>query len=175
MEIVLGKRAGFCYGVSEAVTKAEKVVTEDKNEKLYCLGELVHNKQVIEDLENKGIIFISNIDEIDEHNEADITNKTHTSKNLDKNVTDLVKDSKIKLIIRAHGIEKKVYEEAEDKNIEILDYTCPNVLAIHKIVEDYASKGYNILIMGEKKHPETIGTLSFTCRKRNCFRKRGRN
>ena len=137
MEIVLGKRAGFCYGVNEAVTKADKVAYENKNEKIYCLGELVHNKQVVENLENKGITFIDNINEINEDN--------------------------VKLIIRAHGIEKEIYDEANKKNIEILDYTCPNVLMIHKIVEDYAKKDYEVLIIGEKKHPEVKGTYSFAC------------
>lgn len=147
MEIILGKKAGFCYGVNEAVLKAEKVATETKNEKIYCLGELVHNKQVIEELENKGIIFINNIDEIqNKFNEQDIDGDT---------------TEKIKLIIRAHGIGKSIYEQAKNKDIELLDYTCPNVLAIHKIVDEYVKKDYYILIIGQKTHPEIIGTASF--------------
>lgn len=157
MEIILGDRAGFCYGVNEAVTKADEVISKNKGDKIYCLGELVHNKQVVEQLEEKGLVFINCIDDIekeqvDKHstNENDIRKN---NKNIDK--------EKIRLIIRAHGIEKKIYEEAKKRNIELFDYTCPNVLAIHKIVEDYSNKGYYIIIIGEKKHPETIGTFSF--------------
>ena len=94
--------------------------------------------------------FINDIDEIEED---------------DKNDKLEEKDKKtlkpVKLIIRAHGIEKKIYEKAAKRNIELLDYSCPNVLAIHKIVEEYVNKGYYLLLLGEKKHPETIGTISF--------------
>lgn len=187
MEIILGKRAGFCYGVSEAVTKADEVISKNKSDKVYCLGELVHNKQVIKKLEEKGLVFINCIDEIeDKFKKIDIKENATVSterikepngNNIEveqleenkinenlirRNNKNKNKEEKIKLIIRAHGIEKRIYEEANKKNIEILDYTCPNVLAIHKMVEDYSNKGYYIIIVGEKKHPETIGTLSFT-------------
>ena len=144
MEIILGKRSGFCYGAGGAVEKANNVILNNKEEKIYCLGELVHNKQVIDDLKDKGIIFIDDIDEINER-----------TKESEK------EERKIKLIIRAHGIEKNIYEKASKRNIELLDYTCPNVLEVHKIVEEFVNKDYYIVIMGEKSHPETIGTYSF--------------
>lgn len=131
MNIVIGKTAGFCYGVKRAVESAEKDIANSK-EKIYCLGEIVHNKQVVDELKNKGIEFIEDI------NEADSTT-----------------------IIRAHGVSKDIYEKAKSKNIELKDYTCPNVLKIHKIAEEYADKGYYILLFGSKKHPENIGTVSF--------------
>lgn len=141
MEIILGKKAGFCFGVEKAVSKADKVISENKDFIIYCLGDLVHNRQVISTLTEKGIIFINDISEIKSED---------------------LKTEKVKLIIRAHGIPKKVYEEAKRKNIEILDYTCPSVLLIHKMVEDFAKKGYYVLLIAEKNHPETIGTYSFT-------------
>ena len=131
MNIVIGKTAGFCYGVKRAVESAEKDI-ENSKEKIYCLGEIVHNRQVVDELRSNGLEFIENIDE------ADSTT-----------------------IIRAHGVSKKVYEIANEKNIELRDYTCPNVLKIHKIAEEYANKGYYILLFGSKKHPENIGTISF--------------
>ena len=115
MEIIIGKTAGFCYGVKRAVEGAEKEI-KDKNEKIYCLGELVHNKQVIESLKNKGLVFIDNIN-----------------------------DCKNNIIIRAHGIPKEIYIKAEEMKIELKEYTCPNVLKIHKIVDEYSKKGYFIL------------------------------
>ena len=139
MNIILGKTAGFCGGVKNAVTKAQKYIENSENREIYCLGELVHNKQVIDNLKNKGVKFIDNLDEI--------------------NIDDGREKS---VIIRAHGAEKKVYEEIKQRNSEILDLSCPNVLAIHKIVEEYTKKGFYTIILGEKKHPETIGTYSYT-------------
>ena len=86
MEIIVGKTSGFCAGVKNAVQKAEQEL-ENKSQEIYCLGELVHNKQVIEKLEQKGLIFIDNID------------KNHK-----------------KVIIRAHGIPKEIYEKAKKEN-----------------------------------------------------------
>ncbi len=131
MEIVVGKTAGFCYGVKRAVDGAKKELNGTK-ESIYCLGEIVHNNQVIEFLKKKGLHFIEDI-----------------------------KEAKGKTIIRAHGIEKQIYDMAKKQQIEIKDYTCPNVLKIHKIADKYASNGYYIFLCGSKNHPENIGTLSY--------------
>lgn len=133
MEIIVGKSSGFCYGVKRAVESAEKDASKVK-ENIYCLGEIVHNSDVVNSLSQKGIIFVENIDEIP-------------------------KDSTV--IIRAHGVTKSIYEKAKEKNIEIRDYTCPNVLRIHKIAQEYADKGYFIVLLGSRKHPENIGTVSY--------------
>lgn len=130
MEIVLGKTAGFCYGVRNAVMKAEEKLKEHKQ--VSCLGELVHNGQVIKKLEKLGM-----------------------------NIVEKIEDANKKVIIRAHGIAKEVYHKAKELNIEIFDFTCPSVLKIHNIAEEYAKKGYFIFLIGGKKHPETLGTISF--------------
>ena len=130
MEIVLGKTAGFCYGVERAVNEAKKALEEDKN--IYCLGEIVHNKTVVEDLKKQGIIFIENIN-----------------------------DAKGKIIIRAHGASKDIYKIIEKNNLEIKDLTCPKVLKTHNIAVEYGKKNYFIILIGIKNHPESIGTLSF--------------
>lgn len=130
MEIILGKTAGFCYGVKNAVTNTEEILKEKKE--TFCLGELVHNGEVIKRLENMGLKIVDNIE-----------------------------DSSDRVIIRAHGIPKNIYEKAKKMNINVLDYTCPKVLKIHEIAEEYANKGYYIFLFGGKKHPESIGTISF--------------
>lgn len=130
MKLTVGKTAGFCYGVKRAVDGAKEELK--KEEVIFGLGEIVHNQDVVKELENKGMHFIENI-----------------------------KDAKGKTIVRAHGIPKETYEKAKEKNIELIDYTCPKVLKIHEIVEEYANKGYYIFLLGNKKHPENIGTLSF--------------
>lgn len=135
MNIIVGKTSGFCYGVKRTVNGSLEEIKNKGNKNIYCLGELVHNKQVITDLEQKGIKLINNIDEIENNNS--------------------------KVIIRAHGVEKKIYDLAKNKGIELIDYTCPNVLRIHKIAEEYEKNGYYILLTGTKNHPEIIGTMSY--------------
>lgn len=130
MEIIVGKTAGFCFGVKNAV---EKTIEElNKNNPVYCLGELVHNKQVTDELIEKGVQFIENIE-----------------------------DAKGRTIIRAHGVPVEIYEKAKNMNINLKDLTCPKVLQIHKIAEEYKNKNYFIFLIGQKEHPETIGTISF--------------
>lgn len=130
MEIIIGKTAGFCFGVKNAVTKAEEAL--EQNEEIYCLGELVHNKQVTERLTQKGMHFIDNITE-----------------------------AKGKTVIRSHGVEKKIYKQAENIKIDLIDLTCPKVLHIHNIAAEYAKKGFYIILTGDENHPEMLGTASF--------------
>lgn len=130
MEIIIGKTAGFCYGVERAV---EGAIQQSKKEKsnICCLGEIVHNRKVIEKLEQLGIKCIETMEEANGI-----------------------------VLIRAHGIPKEVYEIAKTMNIEIQDFTCPNVLKVHKIAEQYSNEDYFIFLLGAKTHPENIGTLS---------------
>ena len=130
MEIVLGKTAGFCYGVTRAVNGAKELTK--KNKETYCLGEIVHNKNVVKKLEEAGIKFI-----------------------------DKIEDARGKTIIRAHGIPRETYEIAEKMNIEIIDFTCPHVLKIHKIAEEQRNRGLYIILLGQHNHPEVIGIASF--------------
>lgn len=130
-KIEIGKTAGFCYGVKRAIEGAEKEVKQNIQKEVYCLGEIVHNKQVIENLEKQGIKFIEDISEAEDM-----------------------------AIIRAHGVPKEVEEEAKKRKISLKNYTCPNVLKIHEIADEYAKNGYFVFLCGSKKHPENIGTIS---------------
>ena len=130
VEIILGKNAGFCYGVERAVNNAKEEISKQKE--VYCLGEIVHNKNVVDELEKMGIRFIENIEE-----------------------------AKGKTIIRAHGVSKEVYKKARNMNIELIDLTCPSVLKIHKIADEYSQKGYFIILIGKENHPEVIGIQSY--------------
>lgn len=130
MEIIIGKSAGFCGGIIAAVTRAKKEL--ESTSKLYCLGELTHNKEVLNELESKGLVTIENI-----------------------------KEAKGKVLFRAHGITKEIYEEAKKLNLEVIDCTCKKVLKIHDIATEYQNNGYYIILIGEKVHPEVIGTFSF--------------
>ncbi len=131
MNVIIGKSSGFCAGVKNSVIKTEKELSKANGE-VACLGELIHNKQVIEDLEIHGLKIINSIDEASN-----------------------------KVIFRAHGVSKSVYEKAIEKNLEIIDLTCPKVLKIHKQVQDFSRDNYFIFLIVSKNHPEAIGTLSF--------------
>lgn len=130
MEIIIGKTAGFCYGIKKAVEQTEKQLKN--NGKLCCLGELTHNSQVLNKLKSEGLEILDNIE--------------------------LAKD---KVIFRAHGIPKEIYEKSKTLDLEIYDFTCPNVLNIHDIANKYSNDNYYIFFIGEKNHPESIGTISF--------------
>ena len=142
MELIIGKTSGFCMGVKRAVEETTKVVEEarkiegDEKNITYCLGELVHNPQVIQNLEQKGLKIIRQLSEIPNPKGK-------------------------KVIFRAHGVTKQVYEQAEQLGLVILDFSCPKVLAIHEIAKQYVKKGVPIFLIGEKEHPEVIGTASF--------------
>ena len=129
MEIIIGENAGFCYGVERAVEMAKK---EALSGNIFCLGEIVHNQNVIESLEKKGVKFIDDIEK-----------------------------GKNKVLIRAHGVPKQIYEKAKINNIKLIDATCPSVLKIHKIAEEYSKKGYYIILTGKKDHPEVVGIESY--------------
>ena len=139
MEIIIGKTAGFCYGVKRAV---EGSLKETSDKQIYCLGELVHNKQVMKEIEKQGIKLIEDINEVPNNS---------------------------KVIIRAHGVVKEIYEIAKEKNIELVDYTCPNVLKIHEVASKYKNENYYIFVIGNKTHPETIGTISYCGNNYSCI------
>ena len=130
MEIIVGKTAGFCFGVANAVNKSKEALKNQVN--LFCLGELVHNKKVTKELEEEGLKFIDNIEE-----------------------------AKQNVIIRAHGEPNATYLKAKELGLNLIDLTCPKVIKIHDLANEYAKLGYYIFLIGQKDHPETIGTISY--------------
>ena len=129
--VEVGKTAGFCGGVSLCVKRLNEAI--DNNDKVYCLGEVVHNKDVVSDFENKGVIFVDSLDS--------------------------VPDESI-VAFRAHGVVKSIYEDAERRKMNILDLTCPKVFNIRKIVEPYLEDAF-IVLVAQKSHPEALSTISF--------------
>ncbi|MDD4438230.1 MAG: bifunctional 4-hydroxy-3-methylbut-2-enyl diphosphate reductase/30S ribosomal protein S1, partial [Tissierellia bacterium] len=127
MKILVSEYNGFCGGVKAAVLKADKILNDDK--KLYSYGEIIHNKDVVEKLKDKGMVIVD----------------------------DLPEDNDAKFLIRSHGVGKHIYDLLEEKNIEVVDATCVKVKKIHKIVEEFKNKDYNIIIVGDKNHPEVQG------------------
>ncbi|MBQ7668216.1 MAG: 4-hydroxy-3-methylbut-2-enyl diphosphate reductase [Clostridia bacterium] len=128
MEIEIARTAGFCFGVKRAIDMTEKTLETESN--VYSIGNIVHNKYIVEKLKKKGLTVVDNIN--------DIPNGTV-------------------VIIRAHGVTKKDIELCKEKNLKIVDTTCPKVAHVHDIAEKYSNDGYAILIIGEAAHPEVIG------------------
>lgn len=131
MEIIVGKLAGFCYGVNNAVTKAEEIVKREKD--VYCIGEIVHNRQVVNKLENIGMKTVENIEE--------------------------VPDGK-SVIFRSHGMPEITYKLAESKKLKVYDLTCPSVIGLHEKVKKKRND-YFIILVGKRGHAENLGTIGF--------------
>lgn len=130
-KINLAKTAGFCFGVDRAVNLVYKLV--DENEKVCTLGPIIHNSQLVEDLESKGVKIIDN-------------------------ASDCPKGYKV--IVRTHGVDKQVIEEMKKAGIDFVDATCPFVKKIHNIVKK-EDKETVVLIAGDKNHPEVLGIKSY--------------
>lgn len=128
MSIKTAKTAGFCYGVKRAVDEVYRLVNE--GEKIGTLGELIHNHTVIDDLEKKGVRVYNSPDEAEPDR---------------------------RVVIRTHGVKKAVVDEIKSRGLLCTDLTCPFVAKIHRIVHEHHSKGYSIIIIGDKNHPEVIG------------------
>ena len=132
MLITLAKTAGFCFGVNRAVNMLYELVGEGVN--VCTLGPIIHNPQVIEDLQNKGVNIIENIKEAEKEK---------------------------KIVIRTHGVERNVLEYCDNNELDYIDATCPFVKKIHKIVQKNSTEDLPVLIAGDKKHPEVVGIKSY--------------
>ncbi len=144
-EIILAKTAGFCFGVKRAVDTVYDQVNEVKatDTIVYTYGPIIHNEEVVKDLESKGVKIIP-----DEETLKELVNTSTTNDN-------------IKIIIRSHGVGKHIYDLIEKSNIEIIDATCPFVKKIHKIVSEESNKGSVIIIAGDENHPEVQGIIGW--------------
>jgi 4-hydroxy-3-methylbut-2-enyl diphosphate reductase len=130
-KVVLAQNAGFCFGVQRAVDEALKI-QEEYNKKIYTLGPLIHNNDVVKYLESNNIFSID-FDNIDELNKGDV------------------------IVIRSHGVSKTIIDALEEKELTVINATCPFVANIQKKVKKYSKEGYHIVILGDKNHPEVIG------------------
>ena len=132
LKILLASPRGFCAGVDRAIEIVEKSLKKFGSP-IYVRHEIVHNKNVVENLKKKGAIFVEKISEI--------------------------KDSSRPVIFSAHGVPKNIPEEAKKKNIFFIDATCPLVTKVHREAERHHKNGCQIILIGHKDHPEVIGTM----------------
>ena len=144
-EIRRAENAGFCFGVKQAIEKAEKAAEQNPGE-IYSMGSLIHNERVTRDLEKRGIRVIESLDEI-------------SAPGMVKDVP--LRDATPKVIIRSHGEGRALYQKAEERGIVLIDATCPFVARIHHLVNDTDKQ---VVIVGDRNHPEVLG-ISGWCRK----------
>ena len=132
LKIYLASPRGFCAGVKRAIEIVEKVINK-YGAPVYVRHEIVHNKQVVDELREKGAIFVDELSDVEDKNRP--------------------------VVFSAHGVPKSVPNEAKLKNLSYVDATCPLVSKVHRESEQLHKKGYEIFLIGHKNHPEVIGTM----------------
>ena len=132
LKILLSAPRGFCAGVERAIEIVEKSI-QKYGSPVYVRNEIVHNKYVVDDLKNKGAIFVEELEEI--------------------------RDKTRPVIFSAHGVPKKIPEDAKNYNMTYVDATCPLVSKVHREAENLNKAGYHLILIGHQNHPEVIGTM----------------
>ena len=131
MEVIVAKTAGFCFGVKRAVEQVyEQIAKAEKP--VYTYGPIIHNEEVVRDLEEKGVQVINSKEELEALKEGVV-------------------------VIRSHGVGREIYELLERQGLELVDATCPFVKKIHKIVREQCEAGRRVIIVGNEHHPEVEG------------------
>ena len=131
MRVILAQPRGFCAGVDRAIAIAEGALQQYKSP-IYVRHEIVHNRRVVDNLKEKGVKFVEEIKQIPDGAIA---------------------------VFSAHGVSKKVEQDAAMRGLQSLDATCPLVSKVHREGRRYAAKGYDIILIGHENHPEVEGTL----------------
>lgn len=132
-KIIRASEMGFCMGVERAVSIVQRIVDEKSNHQAVTLGPIIHNQQIVDRFASQGIPAVDSVQDINEG----------------------------KVVIRAHGIPLSERKELEKKNIQIIDGTCPKVIASHKIVQKYSALGFHIVIVGDRNHGEIKGLAGY--------------
>ncbi len=131
MEVVVAKTAGFCFGVERAVRKVYEQI-ETGRPPIFTLGPIIHNEEVVRDLEGRGVRVLP-----DEESLKDLKEGT--------------------VIIRSHGVGRAVYDRIKARGLSVVDATCPFVKKIHRVVQEQNGLGRRVIIIGDKDHPEVQG------------------
>ncbi|MFR4440287.1 MAG: 4-hydroxy-3-methylbut-2-enyl diphosphate reductase, partial [Hungatella sp.] len=131
MKVTVAKSAGFCFGVKRAVEQVYQQIEHGKKP-IYTYGPIIHNEEVVRDLEKKGVSVIETEEELRQLSGGTV-------------------------IIRSHGVGCHIYQMLEERGVEIVDATCPFVKKIHRIVQEQDQNGRRVIIIGDETHPEVEG------------------
>ena len=134
VEVIRAKTAGFCMGVDLALNKLDSLIEKNENGKIYILGPIIHNPQVLEDYEKQGVVTATTPDEVPE-------------------------DAYV--VIRAHGVPKSVEEDLRKRGVYVIDATCPKVKKAQLLIQRNTEDDRILLLYGEDSHPEVKGLLSY--------------
>ncbi len=135
MEVIVAKSAGFCFGVERAVKTVYDQI--DQETPIYTYGPIIHNETVVNDLKNNHVEVISSLEELEK--------KEHGI-----------------VVIRSHGVSREEQERLTHSKLQVVDATCPFVKRIHKIVEEESRSGKNVIVIGNKDHPEVKGIIGWS-------------
>lgn len=127
MKVILSKHAGFCFGVGNALKITDEVIEKNSSKDVYMLGEVVHNEEVVKKIKNQGVKIVKDIQKIPKNS---------------------------LVVLSAHGNSPKVYQDAKDAGLEVIDATCPMVKKVHILGKMLAKEGYFVLVIGDAKHQE---------------------
>ena len=133
MDVIVAENSGFCFGVKRAVDSVYEQL--EKGGKIYTYGPIIHNEQVVGELEKRGVQVIRSVEELKDIGEGTI-------------------------VIRSHGVTREIADILKKQGLDIVDATCPFVKKIHRIVEDESRSGKYIVVIGSRKHPEVEGIVS---------------
>lgn len=132
MKVLVAEKCGFCPGVRNAISTAERVLAQaDESEPVYCLGPIIHNEDVVHRLASAGLRTVESVDEIDRGT----------------------------VLIRSHGVAPKELERLRQKGLHIVDATCVLVKRVQQIAKQLEQEGYEVVIIGEENHPEVQGVM----------------
>jgi len=131
LQIIIAKSAGFCFGVRRALELVEAALNAEEKSPIFSLGPLIHNPTVVKGLEAKGLHVVNQIEEVPEG----------------------------RVVIRSHGVGPGIYQYAKEKNLEVIDATCPFVKNVHQLAVLLKKEGYQLIIIGEREHAEVKGVL----------------
>jgi 4-hydroxy-3-methylbut-2-enyl diphosphate reductase len=131
MEVIVAKTAGFCFGVRRAVDQVYEQIEHGQGP-IYTLGPIIHNEEVVKDLEEKGVVVLEDSDSLEQIGQGTV-------------------------IIRSHGVGRQVYDQIKSRGLHLADATCPFVKKIHRIVEEQNRQGRRVIIIGDSAHPEVEG------------------
>ena len=133
MEILVAKSSGFCFGVKRAIKIADKCASTAPEGDIFTLGPIIHNPQVVKRLEESNVFAKKSLEDIESGT----------------------------VIIRSHGVKLEEYNEAKEKGLGIVDVTCPFVKKAQDLVSRLTNEGYDVIVVGEKDHPEVKGLISY--------------
>ena len=143
MKVLVAAKCGFCPGVRNAISTAERILAEaGPQERVYSLGPIIHNKDVVERLASAGLQTVKSADQIDSGT----------------------------VLIRSHGVAPQELDRLQDKHLHIVDATCVLVKRVQQIAKQLEEEGYEVVIIGEENHPEVQGVMLCPARCGRCRR-----